>query len=84
MSDPNFRVPVQLLLPWHPKHSVSVAMVAEMLDCSDDTVVRMIQSGELSAYQLRRGSPYRVYYESVLQHLDRIHTDAGITPRYRR
>lgn len=84
MSGPNFRVPEQLLLPWHPRQSVSIQRVAEMLDVSHDTVLRMIEAGEIKAYQLRRKSPYRVFYESVLEYVDRVHRDAGLDPRYRR
>jgi excisionase family DNA binding protein len=80
----NFRVPEQLLLPWHPRKSVSVSHVAEMLDCSHDTVIRMIESGELKAYQLRRLSPWRIFYESVIEYVERVHRDAGVEPRFRR
>jgi len=35
-------------------------------------------------YRLRERSPWRVYYDSVLDYLDRVHSVAGIDPRYRR
>jgi excisionase family DNA binding protein len=84
MSGPTFRIPEQLLLPWSPQKTISVQRVAEMLDCSHDTVARMIEEGALTAYRLRERSPWRVYYDSVLDYLDRVHSVAGLDPRYQR
>jgi excisionase family DNA binding protein len=84
MSGPNFRVPEQLLLPWHPRQSVSVQRVAEILDVSHDTVVRLVEAGAIKAYQLRPRSPYRIFYESLLDYIERVHSDAGLDPRFRR
>lgn len=80
-----FRVPEQLLLPWSPRATISVTRVAQMLDCSERTILRMIEAGDITAYQLRpgvAGSPWRVYYESVLLHLRKIHREAGVEPRF--
>jgi hypothetical protein len=86
MSDFKFRIPEQLLLPWHPRHSLSVARVAEMLECSPDTVTRYIEEGLLKAWRRRQkpGSPYFVLYESVIEFVEKIHAENGIEPRFRR
>ncbi len=84
MSDLRFRIPDQLLLPWSPQRTVSAARAAEMLQVSADTILRMVESGELSGYQVRKvpRSPYRVYYDSVVKVAERIHQDAGVEKRF--
>jgi excisionase family DNA binding protein len=80
-----FRIPEQLLLPWSPKHTISVARAAELLKCSEDTVLRMIKSDELKGYQLRKkrkGSPFRVYYDSVVRLAEDIHDDVNMEKRF--
>ena len=80
-----FRIPDQLLLPWSPQASVSVARVAEALDVSIRTVARMCESGELRAYKVREGkssSPWRIYYDSLVAHIERIHKEHGLETRF--
>jgi|GEM_PF-4744427 len=80
-----FRVPEQLLLPWAPRYTVSVAYAAEALDVSPQTIGRMIESGELRAYKVRENSPtspWRISYDSLLEHVQKIHQDAGLEPRF--
>ncbi len=85
MSTLRFRVPEQLLLPWSPQQTIDVHKVAEMLDCSERTILRLIECGEILAYQVRpgrAGSPHRIYYDSVLKYLDKIHRAAGVECRF--
>jgi excisionase family DNA binding protein len=79
-----FRIPTQYLMPWSPQHTISVAMTAEMLSVSEDTVLRMIEEGEIKAYKLRkkRNSPWRVNYHSVLGYVDRMHDEHGLDKRF--
>lgn len=79
-----FRVPDQLLLPWAPRFTVSTARVAEMLDCSIQTVTRMIQDGTLKAYKVREkiNSPWRINYDSVVEYIESIHKKNGLEQRY--
>jgi excisionase family DNA binding protein len=80
-----FRVPEQLLLPWSPQQTISVRRAAEILHCGESTVIRMIERGELKAYQLwpgHSGSPYRIYYDSLLLYLDKLHDEAGVECRF--
>ena len=88
-----FRIPEQYLLPWSPQSTVSAQQVARMLDCGLTTVYRMIQAGELEAYQVRPGnrqgkrkmktnSPLRIYYDSVIAHIERMHKEAGVEKRF--
>jgi excisionase family DNA binding protein len=84
MSEPNFRVPDKLLLPWDPRESISTIRAAEILDCSRNFVLTLIESGTLKAYRLRRGSPYRINYKSLLEYVERVHEEAGLDPRFRR
>lgn len=83
-TDFRFRVPDQLLLPWSPQRTVSSARAAEMLKCSPDTILRMLEAGELKGYQLRKrpGSPWRVYYDSVVEVAERIHGDVDMEKRF--
>jgi excisionase family DNA binding protein len=80
-----FRVPVQLLLPWPEGAEISVQQAAQMLRCGNTTIIRKIQRGKIAAYQLdpgRAGSPYHVYYDSVIKHLKEIHDKAGLATRF--
>jgi excisionase family DNA binding protein len=85
MKDMNsFRVPEQLLLPWHPKKTVSVAWAAEKLDASKGLVLRLIEEGRLKAYRLRDGStsPFRINYDSFIGYLEEIHRDNDLEQRF--
>ena len=80
-----FRIPEQLLLPWSPQHTISVAHTAELLDVSIHTVIRMIEDGTLKAYKMRPNkatSPWRVNYDSVVAHIEKIHEDNGLEKRF--
>lgn len=79
-----FRPPEQLLLPWSPKHTVSVPHTADLLDVSVNTVIRMIEAGELKAYKVRpdRTSPWRVNYDSVIAHIEKMHAVNGLEKRF--
>lgn len=80
-----FRVPEQLLLPWSPRFTVSAAHAAELLDVSLDTIWRMCESGELKAYKVRPDkpkSPWRINYDSLIEHVRRVHKEAGLETRF--
>lgn len=80
-----FRVPDQLLLPWSPRFTISTARAADMLDVSIQTVTRMIEDGTLKAYKMRPdkvNSPWRVNYDSVIAHIERIHSENGLEKRF--
>lgn len=77
-----FRVPEQLLLPWSPRTTVSVTHAAELLGSSESTILRMIEAGELMAYQLRKRSPWRINYDSLLSYVERIHKEHGLETRF--
>lgn len=79
------RPPDQLLLPWSPRYTVSVSRVMEILDVSQQTVLRMIEDGTLKAYKVRPGktsSPWRVSYDSLLKYLDDLHGTNGLEKRF--
>ena len=85
MARREFRVPEQLLLPWSPRHTVSVAHVAHMLDTSPDTVCRMIEEGTFKAYKMRsskKNSPWRVNYDSVIAYIEKLHKENGLEKRF--
>jgi excisionase family DNA binding protein len=85
-----FRVPDQLLLPWHPKHSISVTRAAEILDVSTDVIYRLLESGDIKGYQLRsrketgsrRGSPWRINYDSFVEYVQKLHERSGLETRF--
>lgn len=82
---PGFRVPEQLLLPWSPRHTISSAHAAKLLDVSPDTIFDMIEDGTLKAYKMRPdkpNSPWKINYDSVLAHLERIHRENGLEKRF--
>lgn len=78
-----FRILEQLLLPWSPRHTISVRRTAQMLDVSVATVTRMIEAGELKGYKVREAtSPYRVNYDSVVQYIEKLHERNGLEKRF--
>lgn len=80
-----FRVPEQLLLPWSPAKTVSASTVARMLDVAVSTVCAMIQEGTLKAYKVRPTKPnshWRVNYDSVITHLEKIHKEQRLEKRF--
>lgn len=80
-----FRFPEQLLLPWSPQATVSTAHAARLLDVSERTVMRMCESGELQAYKVRSkksSSPWRINYDSLIAHLEKIHRENGLETRF--
>lgn len=84
-SRANFRPPEQLLLPWSPSRTISAQRAARMLDVSLDTICDMIQAGELKAYKKRpdkSNSPWHVYYDSVIEHIEKIHKVSGLEKRF--
>lgn len=83
-SRDGFRVPDQLLLPWSPRYTIATARVAEMLDCSIQTVTRLIEDGTLKAYKVRNkpNSPWRINYDSVVAYIEEMHTRNGLEQRF--
>lgn len=79
-----FRVPGELFLPWSHKRTISTQRAAEILKCSEETVLRMIKAGELKGYQLRKraGSPFRISYDSLLKLATDIHDDVDMERRF--
>ena len=70
-----FRARDQLLLPWSPGRSISVAKAAELLGCGHTMILEMIESGELKAYKLRpdrKNSPWRIYKDSLELHMGKV------------
>jgi len=51
--------------------TVTTKSAADMLQTSVDTVVRLIQDGELIAERLRPRSPYRISAESLAEYAKR-------------
>lgn len=78
------RIADQLLLPWHPRHTISTTRAAEMLAVSRHTIVRMCEDGSLKAYRVRELSPWRIYYDSVIERIEQMNREAGVEPRFRR
>ena len=75
----------QLLFPWSPRYTISADAAARMLDVSIDTVCRMIADGTLIAHKNnpeKINSPWRVNYDSVVAHIERIHQEAGLEKRF--
>ncbi len=80
-----FRVLDRLLLPFSPRSTVSATRAAQALDVSVRTVARMCESGELKAFKIRGGkssSPWRINYESLVAHVERIHKEHGLAKRF--
>jgi excisionase family DNA binding protein len=85
MMPRRFRPPEQLLLPWSPKNTISVGHAAEMLDVNEDVVYKMIEAGELKAYKVRPDrakSHWRVNYDSVIEHIQKMHQANGLETRF--
>lgn len=84
MRNRRFRPPEQLLLPWSPQHTISVAHAAEILDVSIHTVIRLIEDGSIKAYKKRnkQTSPWCVNYDSLLAHIEWMHESNGLEKRF--
>jgi excisionase family DNA binding protein len=50
---------------------VSVKWVAKRLRCSEDTVLRLIEAGDLEAYRWREGGWWRISYNSLIDFINR-------------
>ena len=77
--------PPQLMMPWHPGRTVSTKRAAELLGCSEQTIIRMIQDGTLDAFKrrktVRNNSPWNVIHESLLRVSDQWRREAaGVDP----
>jgi excisionase family DNA binding protein len=72
------------LLPWPQQRSISVPRAAKALAVSPLTVQRMIQAGELKAYQVRpmQGSPWRIDRDSLEEYISKIHEANGLDTRF--
>lgn len=80
-----FRIPEQLLLPWSPRQTISAAHAARLLGVCKQTVCEMVEDGTLKAYKMRPdkvNSPWRINYDSVVAHLERIHRENGLEKRF--
>jgi excisionase family DNA binding protein len=66
LADKPQRKPVQMSL--FEQRTVSVAWVAHRLQCSRDTVVRLLQSNELRGYRLTPIGWWRVVEKSVQEY----------------
>jgi excisionase family DNA binding protein len=84
MTKIKFRVPEQLLMPWSPSSTISARRAAEMLDVSPMTILRMIKAEEIDGYQVRElaGSPFRVYYDSVIAYIEAMHERNHLEKRF--
>ena len=51
---------------------ISVARAAQIIRCSEDTVRRLIESGDLEAYRLTARGHWRVDRDSVTRYLTRL------------
>jgi excisionase family DNA binding protein len=63
----------QLLLPFG---EITVQRAAEILRCSNDTIYRLIEGGEIKAYRLFVGGWWRIEYDSVVDYINRINPRA--------
>jgi excisionase family DNA binding protein len=78
-------IPDQLLMPWHPGNTIATSLVARKLHCSESTVRRLIEAGDLEGYKLRSdkaNSPYRINVESLHKFVHEMHEKAGIEPKF--
>jgi excisionase family DNA binding protein len=64
------RKPVQMSL--FEQRTLAVSVVARRLDCSRDTVLRMLQSGMLKGYRLTLIGWWRVLESSVVEHEEKL------------
>jgi hypothetical protein len=70
----------QLHFPWHPGRTTSVLRAAELLGCSQSTIIRLCQDGSLEAFKRRRNnSPYIVIYDSVIRIADQWRIESGVS-----
>lgn len=67
------RKAVQLSL--FEQRTVSVAWVAERLKCSRDTVIRLLQSGDLRGYRLTAVGWWRVVEKSVAEYEQKLRAE---------
>jgi excisionase family DNA binding protein len=51
---------------------IGTRQAARMLNTSVDTLMRLVESGEIQAYQLHEGGWWRVSYDSVIEYRNRI------------
>jgi excisionase family DNA binding protein len=68
------------LLPFPLKDTITFAEVQRMLDCTKETVMRLIEEGRLSAYQVyigMRGSPWRIQRSSFARYLESLKQPAA-------
>jgi excisionase family DNA binding protein len=63
------------------QNTVSVARVADRLKCSRDTVIRLLQSGELRGYRLTRFGWWRVIESSVLEYKQKVDLEYSTQPQ---
>jgi hypothetical protein len=77
--------PRQMLFSWSPDCTISARESARILDVSIKTICRMVADGTLAARKNdpeKINSPWRVNYESVILHVERIHEEAGLEKRF--
>jgi excisionase family DNA binding protein len=80
-----FRIPEDLLLPWSPRETISVATACRMLDCGHNVVSILIEEGKIKAYKMRPdkpNSPWRIQYDSVIAYLEEVHAKSGLDKRF--
>jgi excisionase family DNA binding protein len=75
------------LLPFSKEETIGIADVQKQLDCTGDTVLNLIQSGSLVAYQIltdAKGSPWRIHAPSLERYLGSLHQMATLATSSRR
>jgi excisionase family DNA binding protein len=80
-----FRPSDEVLTPWTHRKTISMERAARILDVSKQTIGRMIEEGELKAYKARpdkKNSPWRISYDSLLAHMEKLHSDNGLEKRF--
>jgi hypothetical protein len=68
------------LLPFPLAETISIADVRKRLDCSQDSVLHLIQSGSLVGYQVlfeQTGCPWRIWAPSLERYIESLHVMAG-------
>ncbi len=50
---------------------ISVSATKKILGCSEDTVYRMIEAGDIDGHQLREGGWWKISHASVMNYLNR-------------
>lgn len=74
------------LLPFPLSETIYLADVQERLECSDQAVVHLIQTGSLVGYQVlfeQRGSPWRIYAPSLDRYIASLHAMTTRVPSSR-